>query len=195
MFSRDETAELYVPKMPPGGGPRGRPLRVNVALRAGEGLEAISGLRSEVEVARHLGNLPAARIAEAMVRGGVATEEEITVGKMAGMATGYSAAAGSFGDPSRAKRPQDIAAATEVRRGSYAVIFERLRQVVNDPNNQLLTTPGGASLVALARAFEQWLNTALDQHGRVRPGPEAEQAARTLQARLILFLRQRTEEQ
>jgi hypothetical protein len=184
MYSRDETSRLIVPPIPEGGRPM--PLPVNVALRGNEGLSAIGGL-SDVEVARHLGNLPANRVARALVDMGEATSEQAIIGRMAGMATGYSAAAGSFGNPATGT-PRQIASAETVRRGSYAVIFQRLRAALNNPNSRLIGPQGDQQLVQLAQAFEQWLNTALNAVGEVHDTGEARRVAEELEGRLVAFL-------
>jgi len=190
MYTRDENAPLIVPPMPPGGRPR--PLPVNVAQRGGEDTRIITGLRDEVEVARHQGNLAANRVATALVGAGLATTGEMTVGRMAGMATGYSAAAGTGGDP-RGARPRQIETATQVRQGSYAVIFQRLRAVLANPSNRVLAEPGGAQLVELAQAFERWAAGALTPLGVARTDADARRLGEDLAGRLAAFLQQNTQ--
>jgi hypothetical protein len=143
-----------------------------------------------VEVARHLGNLSANRVATGLVSVNMATAGEITVGRMAGMATGWSAAAGSFGAVPSGIRGNGIANAEGVRRGSYTVIFQRLRSKLADPKNQAITEKAGVGQMnLLAQAFDAWLNTALssvgtplnDQDARRKGDQLAEQMQRFLE--------------
>jgi hypothetical protein len=126
----------------------------------------------------------------------------IILGGGAPMAGGFTSAATDLDFPNSptrgALRTGDVTRdqiddATDVRRESHGRIFETLRQVLNNNPNQLLSLDsGGEALRDVAVAFRDWLRIALPQ-GRQRPGTRAQiaDAARTLAARLTVFLQER----
>jgi len=171
------------------GNPVFTPVNAQIEYQAPRDIGAVRGLRDEVEVSRHEGNLPANRIAGSLVGMGLMSEAEQTVGRSAGMATGYSAEAGSGGVQNRGS-DQQIENATAVRQGSYAVIFEALRAALHSHAEAFVSTRQAQSTRGVAQAFESWLMTALNAGGEVEDTAEARRAARRLEAALLRFLRQ-----
>ncbi|XXX81630.1 DUF4157 domain-containing protein [Sorangium sp. So ce134] len=155
---------------------------VNAVLPAGaQDTPATAALR-EVETARSEGNLPAARVGSTLLdlsnRAGVVipvvtdpnapapmqgaanvvSPAELTYGRMAPMATWSSTEAAVRGGAPPANLNATQQRATEVRRGSYAVIFNTLSQAVRQNQDALVQLPGtqGPALADLARTFDAW---------------------------------------
>lgn len=183
---------------------------VNRRMEEGVGETAgIAPLREEVEVARHLGNLPAARVGSALVAASdasgqvmpvvadvavagaanVVSPAEITFGRMAPMATDASAGAGSTAENIAAATPTALQAATDVRHGSYAVIFNTLSAAMRQSSDSILKLPGrqGEALQAVAQAFDQW-KAIVTPNPQLADSPAATQAAQRLQAAITRFL-------
>lgn|GEM_PF-6171757 len=190
-----EGAGRYRPDILPGderllrGNPVFTPVNAQIEYPDPSDIGAVRGLRDEVEVARHEGNLPANRVAGSLVHMGFMSEAEQTVGRSAGMATGYSAEAGSEGRQNRGS-DQQIEDSMAVRQGSYAVIFEALRAALHSHGEAFVSTRQARSMRSVARAFESWLLTALNGEGEIEDTDDARRAARRLEAALIRFLRQ-----
>jgi hypothetical protein len=174
----------------------------------------IAGLRDEVEVARHLANLPAARVGSALVTvseasrkplpvvadvavpgaTNVVSRAETTFGRMSPMATDMSAAAGSTAEnrpaaPSPSEQ-QSLQRATDVRHGSYAVIFNTLSAAARRSGDPLLKLPGrqGEAIQAVAQAFDQWKAIVSPSPDTLADTPAAMAAASKLQAAIQRFL-------
>lgn len=182
---------------------------VNRALEEKAGETPVSRtLRDEVEVARHLGNLPAARIGSALVASAtmeqpipvvadvavpgatnLVSPSEITFGRMAPMATDSSAGASSTEENIDAATPQGLRAATEVRQGSYAVIFNTLSAAIRQSRDPILKLPGrqGEALQAIVQAFDQW-KAIVTRNPRAASSAAAMQAAQRLQNAITRFL-------
>ena len=179
-----------------------------IAAHPGEPLHpAIAGLTAEVETARYPGNLAAHRLASSLAAphvgatlaamrdprqvGGaqiIATPAEHVHGLMAGMATGDSARAAQArltGQPLTSTQRR----AERVRHGSYAVIFNTLRQALQQNPQNLLVAPGGPALQELAAQFERWLAASLPRQ-LDQTDEEVRRLARDLENRLFVFLRE-----
>jgi hypothetical protein len=86
-------------------------------------------------------------------------------------------------DPERAKLIEE---GRDHRRKQVHAIFERLRQAVRneDQRKAILESPGGHRLVALANAFQAWIDAGMPKINPDNPG-----AATMLVEKLYLFLR------
>jgi hypothetical protein len=157
-----------------------------------------------LERARGTGMLPAMDLASALGQAGLANAADITFGDMAPMApvgaaqatedearrmlSAQQAAEGQKASetiPGTAPRrdPQQIKSTTDERRKRIGNIFLRLREVLKQPQ-PIATTPGTASLPALAQAFESWLKA------RLNPDPDAlSSASLGLAQQLLAFLK------
>jgi Domain of unknown function (DUF4157) len=188
------------------------PWSVNRQLEEGAGdNEGSRALREEVEVARGQGNLPAARVggalvaaseasgidlrvqADVTVRGAanVVSTAEVTSGRMAPMATGSSAvAAGSGERPTRKPSPSQVQAATDVRHGSFAVIFNTLSAAARRKGDPLLKLPGrqGEALKDVAEKFDAWKKIVGPNPAANAGTPAAMAAAAQLQGAIQRFL-------
>ena len=174
------------------------------AQNAGQPMHpAIAGLSGEVETARAEGMIAAHTVAGAIEglplaaqrdprqQGGapvVAGPAERVHGLTAGMATPESAsAAETRRTTGAAPTDPNQARAEQVRHGSYAVIFQTLRQALQS-GGSVLGEPG-SPLRELATAFDAWLQAALPKNFDA-DDKEVARLARDLQNRLAAFLRQ-----
>ncbi|HEU4883646.1 MAG TPA: DUF4157 domain-containing protein [Longimicrobium sp.] len=159
-------------------------------------------LRDVVEPGRIPTVMAANRVGRALVGASLASEQEITTGRMAGAATHDSAAAGmrdfqgsapvdARGRPISAAR---LDRATAVRRGSLAVVFLRLRDALQQGGRGMLKEAGGAPLARLATAFRNWLAAARPPQGQVLSEPEVQRLAGDLRRRLVEFLHAQTQQ-
>lgn len=164
---------------------------------------AIEGLSGEVEPARADGMIAAQAVAGAIEGLPLAAQNDprqaggapVTVGPAervhgltAGMATPDSAAAAETRRTTGAAptAPSEVRA-EQVRHGSYAVIFQTLRQALSS-GGSVLGEPG-SPLRELATAFDAWLQAALPKNFDA-DDKEVMRLARDLQNRLAAFLRQ-----
>ena len=154
-------------------------------------------LRDVVEPGRIPSLMASNRVAQGLVGGGFASETEMTVGRMAGASTGYSAAAAmrdfQGATPTaggRAIPGRSLDNATTVRRGSLAVVFLRLRDALNQAGGKALKKQGGAPMLHLATAFRNWLKAAMPPPGSAPADPaQIERLAGELRSRLVQFMR------
>ena len=166
-------------------------------------VQANVALRDIVEPGRIPSMMAANRVGRGLVAVSMASEQEITTGRMAGGATHNSAAAAmrDFHGRTPVNRSGPIPAAdlddaTRVRRGSLGVVFLRLREALRQGGGRaMLKEAGGAPLARLAAAFSTWLNAAMPPAGGA-PLPEAQvtRLADTLRRRLVEFLHAQTEQ-
>ncbi len=191
--------------------PSGRPIAVNrqmgIAVTAptpqlARQVEANTFLRDVVEPGRIPTVMAGNRVSTALVRTGLASEQEMTTGRMAGATTHNSAAAGmrdfygrapvsASGTPIPAAELDD---ATTVRRGSLGVIFLRLRDALNQTGRGALRQAGGQPLQRLATSFRSWLQAALPPPNTPpRPQAEIDRLAATLRQRLVDFMTAQTQ--
>lgn len=173
---------------------------INIAGEQGRLREGHEVVRDEVEIARAPGNLAAQRIGTgllglSMVAGrqislvtnvnvpgaaNVVSVNELQYGRLAPMATDSSSGIGSAADVRRA---------TEVRQGTYAVLFNTLRQAVQQNQDALVQLPGrsGEAMHDLTNAYERWCAVAWTG-GAIQTGPQVDTARQTLQTALERFL-------
>jgi hypothetical protein len=177
------------------------------AANPGSTHPAIEGLVDTVETARYPGNLAANDVARNIPDtlpldagadprgpGTPMTQEEATYGLMAGMAR-FNAAYAAQTRLKTGARPtiEDEQNAEDTRRGSYAVIFQTLRNVLTQKGMVLVAAnPRAAALVEVARAFESWINAMIAERFGESDLP-AENAAAELEAKLTAFLSQQLE--
>jgi hypothetical protein len=154
-------------------------------------------LRDVVEPGRIPSLMAANRVATGLVASGLASEQEMTTGKMAGGTTFNSAAAAQrdfFGkspvDASGKPIPaKDLDDATKVRQGSLGVVFLRLRDALNAGGKKGVKEAGGRPLANLASAFKNWLASALPPKGAPPKSPEEmAKLANRLKQRLVEFM-------
>lgn len=157
----------------------------------------VAFLRDVVEPGRIPSLMGSNRVAQGLVGAGFASETEMTTGRMAGAATGYSAAAAMRDfqrtTPTASGRaiPQSaLDRATTVRRGSLAVVFLRLRDAINQAGGKAVKKQGGEPMLNLATAFRNWLKAAMPAPGSAPSDPEQiQRLANELRSRLVEFMR------
>lgn len=154
-------------------------------------------LRDVVEPGRIPSLMAANRVATGLVASGLASEQEMTTGRMAGGTTHNSAAAAQrdfFGqtpvDKSGKPIPaKELDAATTVRQGSLGVVFLRLRDALNAGGKKGVKEAGGRPLANLASAFRNWLVSALPPKGAPpKSAEEMQRLADRLKQRLVEFM-------
>jgi len=154
-------------------------------------------LRDVVEPGRIPSLMAANRVATGLVGAGLASEQEMTTGMMAGGTTHTSAAAAQrdiykkvpidkSGAPTSDK---ELNEATKVRHGSLGVVFLRLRDALNAGGKKGVKEAGGRPLANLASAFKNWLTSALPPKGAPPKSPEEmAQLGNRLKQRLVEFM-------
>lgn len=154
-------------------------------------------LRDVVEPGRIPSLMASNRVAAGLVTAGLASEQEMTTGRMAGGATHTSAAAAQrdfYGQSPVDKQGKPIPAkemdaATKVRQGSLAVVFMRLRDALSAGGKKGVKEAGGRPLASLASAFRNWLTAALPPKGSPpKTAAEIESLAARLRQRLVEFM-------
>ncbi len=193
----------------------GRPMAVNrqmgVAITAAPGtrpaleaqVRANTLLRDVIEPGRIPSMMAANRVSTGLVGASLAAEQEMTTGRMAGATTHNSAAAAMRDFQGRAPvdargaaiPAAELDAATTVRRGSIGVIFQRLRQALQEGGRSAIKQAGGPPLARLAQAFRNWVTAALPPPGAPpRPEPEMQRLAADLRRRLVEFMQAQTQQ-
>ena len=155
-------------------------------------------LRDVVEPGRIPTVMAANRVATGLVGAGLASEQEMTTGKMAGGTTHNSAAAAQrdffgkakpVGASGKAISAKGLDEATKVRQGSLGVVFLRLRDALNAGSKKGVKEAGGKPMANLATAFKSWLASALPPKGAPpKPPEEMARLADRLKQRLVEFL-------
>ena len=186
-------------------GSRGGDINQWLIQNPGQVHPAIEGLSGTVETARYPGNLAAYQVSQGLTGAGVplvagndprqgpvlVTPAERIHGLMAGMAMPSSSdAAQTRMTTGAAPRDARELSAEQVRRGSYAVIFQTLREAIRVNAQPILTQPGGDALRDLAQAFGRWLDASLPR-GLAQDDAAVRRAAQDLRNSLVAFLRAR----
>jgi hypothetical protein len=164
---------------------------------------AIAGLSGEVETARVDGGIAAHTVAGAIEGLPLAAQNDprqqpggppVIVGpaeRVHGLTAGMATPDAAFAAETRrttgaAPTAPSAARAEQVRHGSYAVIFQTLRQALTS-GGSVLGEPG-SPLRELAEAFNRWLQAALPTNFDADDAA-VQRLARDLQRRLTAFLR------
>ena len=152
------------------------------------------------EQGRSKGMVAAMQTAQAMRDAGVVTTDDLVRGAynpMRDPGSGAAAERQSWGDKSPSRTPG--AAPPEGRQKSsgtkrhvgIATIFTGLREILNRPEYEVLSKPGGGQLLDLAQAFEAWFNASRPTEKKPLDNDAARAAKAKLESSLVQFLNSR----
>ncbi len=160
-----------------------------------------------LEQARSNGMATAMQTARGLRDAGLITTDQMLRGDfnpMAPKGTAGKARKDSFGDIPKDRswspgqpKPDTAASAKKgkptgsKRHIGIGAIFRELRGLLNLPENEVVSKPGGASLLDLAKAVEAWFKASMPQKGEKLDNDKVESLALSLKQRFIGFLNER----